>query len=125
VVWSAHARWPSSSDCDLAIIDKRRPSANVSEVMHVIGEIEGRNCVIMDDMIDTAGTLVESSRGAQGSAAPRRSTPIARTRFFPGPAIERIAQRRRARRSRRHQHHSAEPRCGRCAPKSANSPWLR
>ena len=44
--------------CDLAIIDKRRPKANVSEVMHVIGEIEGRNCVIMDDMIDTAGTLV-------------------------------------------------------------------
>src|SRR5450759_1028486 len=40
-------------NCDLAIIDKRRPRANVSEVMHVIGEIEGRNCVIMDDMIDT------------------------------------------------------------------------
>ena len=43
--------------CDMAIIDKRRPKANVSEVMHVIGDIEGRNCVIMDDMIDTAGTL--------------------------------------------------------------------
>ncbi|MBH2009650.1 MAG: ribose-phosphate pyrophosphokinase, partial [Xanthomonadaceae bacterium] len=40
--------------CDMAIIDKRRPKANVSEVMHVIGDIEGRNCVIMDDMIDTA-----------------------------------------------------------------------
>ncbi|MBL8358928.1 MAG: ribose-phosphate pyrophosphokinase, partial [Rubrivivax sp.] len=47
--------------CDLAIIDKRRPTANVSEVMHVIGEIEGRNCVIMDDMIDTAGTLVKAA----------------------------------------------------------------
>ena len=47
--------------CDLAIIDKRRPKANVSEVMHVIGEIEGRNCVIMDDMIDTAGTLVTAA----------------------------------------------------------------
>ena len=46
---------------DLAIIDKRRPKANVSEVMHVIGEIEGRNCVIMDDMIDTAGTLVKAT----------------------------------------------------------------
>ncbi len=44
-------------DCDLAIIDKRRPKANVSEVMHIIGEVEGRNCVIMDDMIDTADTL--------------------------------------------------------------------
>ena len=47
--------------CDLAIIDKRRPKANVSEVMHVIGEIDGRNCVIMDDMIDTAGTLVKAA----------------------------------------------------------------
>ena len=47
--------------CDMAIIDKRRPKANVSEVMHVIGDIEGRNCVIMDDMIDTAGTLVKAA----------------------------------------------------------------
>ena len=46
---------------DLAIIDKRRPKANVSEVMHVIGDIDGRNCVIMDDMIDTAGTLVKAA----------------------------------------------------------------
>jgi ribose-phosphate pyrophosphokinase len=53
-------------NCDLAIIDKRRPKANVSEVMHVIGDIDGRNCVIMDDMIDTAGTLVD--RIAKGSA---------------------------------------------------------
>ncbi len=48
-------------NCDLAIIDKRRPKANVSEVMNVIGEIDGRNCVIMDDMIDTAGTLVKAA----------------------------------------------------------------
>ena len=48
-------------NCDLAIIDKRRPKANVSEVMNVIGEVEGRNCVIMDDMIDTAGTLVKAA----------------------------------------------------------------
>ena len=47
--------------CDMAIIDKRRPKANVSEVMHVIGDIDGRNCVIMDDMIDTAGTLVKAA----------------------------------------------------------------
>lgn len=56
-------------ECDLAIIDKRRPKANVSEVMNVIGEVEGRTCVIMDDMVDTAGTLVKAaqvlkSRGA-------------------------------------------------------------
>ena len=48
-------------ESDLAIIDKRRPKANVSEVMHVIGEIEGRNCVIMDDMVDTAGTLCKAA----------------------------------------------------------------
>ncbi|MEI8265588.1 MAG: ribose-phosphate pyrophosphokinase [Betaproteobacteria bacterium] len=76
--------------CDLAIIDKRRPKANVSEVMHVIGEIEGRNCVIMDDMIDTAGTLVKAAevlkeRGA-GKVYAYCTHPV-----FSGPAIERIA----------------------------------
>ena len=48
-------------ESDLAIIDKRRPKANVSEVMHVIGEIDGRTCVIMDDMVDTAGTLCKAA----------------------------------------------------------------
>jgi ribose-phosphate pyrophosphokinase len=76
--------------CDLAIIDKRRPTANVSEVMHVIGEIEGRNCVIMDDMIDTAGTLVKAAevlkeRGAQSVYA-YCTHPV-----FSGPAIDRIS----------------------------------
>jgi ribose-phosphate pyrophosphokinase len=77
--------------CDLAIIDKRRPKANVSEVMHVIGEIEGRNCVIMDDMIDTAGTLVKAAevlkeRGAKSVYA-YCTHPV-----FSGPAVERIAK---------------------------------
>jgi ribose-phosphate pyrophosphokinase len=76
--------------CDLAIIDKRRPAANVSEVMHVIGDIEGRNCVIMDDMIDTAGTLCKAaevlkSRGAKSVYA-YCTHPI-----LSGPAVERIA----------------------------------
>jgi ribose-phosphate pyrophosphokinase len=76
-------------NCDLAIIDKRRPAANVSEVMHVIGDIEGRNCVIMDDMIDTAGTLVKAAevlkeRGAKSVYA-YCTHPV-----FSGPAIERI-----------------------------------
>ena len=75
--------------CDLAIIDKRRPSANVSEVMHVIGDIDGRNCVIMDDMIDTAGTLVKAAevlkeRGAKSVYA------YCTHAVFSGPAIERI-----------------------------------
>ncbi len=78
-------------NCDMAIIDKRRPKANVSEVMHVIGDIEGRNCVIMDDMIDTAGTLVKAAevlkeRGAKNVYA-YCSHPI-----FSGPAIERISK---------------------------------
>jgi ribose-phosphate pyrophosphokinase len=76
--------------CDLAIIDKRRSAANVAEVMHVIGEIEGRNCVIMDDMIDTAGTLVKAAdvlkeRGAQSVYA------YCTHAVFSGPAIARIA----------------------------------
>jgi ribose-phosphate pyrophosphokinase len=78
-------------NCDMAIIDKRRPKANVSEVMHVIGDIDGRNCVIMDDMIDTAGTLVKAAevlkeRGAKSVYA-YCTHPI-----FSGPAIERIAK---------------------------------
>jgi ribose-phosphate pyrophosphokinase len=77
-------------DCDLAIIDKRRPKANVSEVMHVIGEIDKRNCVIMDDMIDTAGTLVKAAevlkeRGAKSVFA-YCTHPI-----LSGPAVERIS----------------------------------
>ena len=49
-------------ESDLAIIDKRRPKANVSEVMNIIGEVEGRTCVIMDDMVDTAGTLCKAAQ---------------------------------------------------------------
>ncbi len=48
-------------ECELAIIDKRRPKANVTEVMNIIGEVEGRTCVIMDDMVDTAGTLCKAA----------------------------------------------------------------
>ena len=77
--------------CDLAIIDKRRPRANVSEVMNIIGDIGNRNCIIMDDMIDTAGTLVKAAevlkeRGAKNVYA-YCTHPI-----FSGPAIERIAR---------------------------------
>jgi ribose-phosphate pyrophosphokinase len=46
---------------DLAIIDKRRPQANVSEVMNIIGEVEGRTCVLVDDIVDTAGTLCKAA----------------------------------------------------------------
>jgi ribose-phosphate pyrophosphokinase len=76
-------------DCDLAIIDKRRPRANVSEVMHVIGEIEGRNCVIMDDMIDTAGTLVKAAEVLKQRGA-KKVYAYCTHPIFSGPAIDRI-----------------------------------
>ena len=77
--------------CDLAIIDKRRPKANVSEVMHVIGEIEGRNCVIMDDMIDTAGTLVKAAEVLKERGA-KKVYAYCTHPIFSGPAIDRIAK---------------------------------
>ncbi len=48
-------------DADLAIIDKRRPKANVSEIMHIIGDVQGRTCVMVDDLVDTAGTLCHAA----------------------------------------------------------------
>ena len=75
--------------CDLAIIDKRRPKANVSEVMHVIGEIDGRNCVIMDDMIDTAGTLVKAAEILKKRGA-KKVYAYCTHPIFSGPAIDRI-----------------------------------
>ena len=56
-------------ESDLAIIDKRRPKANVSEVMNVIGEVRGRTCVIMDDMVDTAGTLCKAAEVLKAEGA--------------------------------------------------------
>jgi len=68
----------------LAIIDKRRDEANVAEVMNVVGEVAGRNCLLVDDLVDTAGTLVKGAEAllkkgaASVSAAPR--TPYCRGR---------------------------------------------
>ncbi|MBP7203436.1 MAG: ribose-phosphate pyrophosphokinase [Propionivibrio sp.] len=58
-------------ECDLAIIDKRRPKANVSEVMNIIGEVEGRTCVLMDDIVDTAGTLCKAAAALKDRGAKR------------------------------------------------------
>ena len=76
-------------NCDLAIIDKRRPKANVSEVMNVIGEIDGRNCVIMDDMIDTAGTLVKAAEVLKERGA-KKVYAYCTHPVFSGPAVDRI-----------------------------------
>jgi len=56
-------------DCDLAIIDKRRPQANEAQVMHIIGEVEGRTCVLVDDMVDTAGTLCKAATALKENGA--------------------------------------------------------
>lgn len=58
-------------DIDLAIIDKRRPKANESQVMHIIGDVEGRDCVIVDDMVDTAGTLCKAAEALKNHGARR------------------------------------------------------
>jgi ribose-phosphate pyrophosphokinase len=76
-------------NCDLAIIDKRRTKANVSEVMHLIGEVDGRNCVIMDDMIDTAGTLLKAAEVLKARGA-KKVYAYCTHPIFSGPAIERI-----------------------------------
>ena len=56
-------------DADLAIIDKRRPKANVSEIMHIIGDVEGRTCVLIDDLVDTAGTLCHAASALKKQGA--------------------------------------------------------
>ena len=58
-------------DTDLAIIDKRRPKTNVSEVMNIIGDVQGRTCLIMDDMVDTAGTLTKAAAALKANGASR------------------------------------------------------
>ncbi len=57
------------NDTDLAIIDKRRPGPNQAEIMHVIGNVEGRNCIIVDDMVDTAGTLCQAANALKEKGA--------------------------------------------------------
>ena len=57
------------NDADLAIVDKRRPSANESQVMNIIGDVDGRNCIIVDDMIDTAGTLCKAAKALKEKGA--------------------------------------------------------
>ncbi len=59
------------NDLDLAIIDKRRPKANVSQVMHIIGDVKGRTCILVDDMVDTAGTLCKAAEALKNHGAKR------------------------------------------------------
>lgn len=76
-------------DAELAIIDKRRERANVSEVMNIIGDVEDRDCVILDDMIDTAGTITQAARALVEHGA-KRVVAAATHAVLSGPAVERI-----------------------------------
>jgi len=76
-------------DAPLAIIDKRREQANVAQIMHIIGDVEGQSCVIVDDMVDTAGTLTEAARALREHGAVSVGAAITHP-VLSGPAIERI-----------------------------------
>jgi len=76
-------------DCDLAIIDKRRPKPNVAKVMHIIGDVQGRTCIIMDDMVDTANTLCEAAAALKAHGA-RRVVAYITHPVLSGSAVERI-----------------------------------
>lgn len=76
-------------DADLAIIDKRRPKANQSEVMNIIGEVDGKACVLIDDMVDTAGTLCLAASALKANGAKVVVAYITHA-VLSGPAISRI-----------------------------------
>ena len=76
-------------DADLAIIDKRRPRANELEVMNIIGEVDGKDCVLIDDMVDTAGTLCQAAGALKAKGAKSVSAYITHA-ILSGPAIDRI-----------------------------------
>ena len=74
---------------ELAIIDKRRDEANESEVMNIIGNVEGKNCIVPDDIVDTAGTLCNAAKALKDAGASKVSAYITHP-VLSGPAIERI-----------------------------------
>ncbi|WP_343188776.1 ribose-phosphate pyrophosphokinase [Buchnera aphidicola (Neophyllaphis varicolor)] len=76
-------------DSDMAIIDKRRPNVNVSQVMHIIGDIENRDCIIVDDIIDTGGTLCKAAEALKIRGA-RRVFAYATHPIFSGQAIKNL-----------------------------------
>ncbi|HHH46846.1 MAG TPA: ribose-phosphate diphosphokinase [Thiotrichales bacterium] len=76
-------------DADLAIIDKRRPKANVAQVMHIIGDVEGRDCILIDDLVDTAGTLCKAASALKEHGA-SRVVAYCTHPVLSGPAIKNI-----------------------------------
>ena len=78
-------------NASLAIIDKRRPAANVSEVVNVVGDVEGHDCILVDDMIDTAGTVSEASRALKELGA-KDIYCCATHALLSGPAVRRLTE---------------------------------
>ncbi|ARS54303.1 ribose-phosphate pyrophosphokinase [Kushneria konosiri] len=78
-------------NADLAIIDKRRPSANQAQVMHIIGDIKDRTCVLVDDMVDTAGTLCKAAEALKAHGA-RRVLAYSTHAILSGPAVDNITK---------------------------------
>ncbi|MDD6043161.1 MAG: ribose-phosphate diphosphokinase [Eubacteriaceae bacterium] len=78
-------------NCPIAIVDKRRPEPNKSEIMNIIGNIEGKNCIILDDMIDTAGTICNAANAIKDMGA-KAVFAGATHAVLSGPAIERLDQ---------------------------------
>jgi ribose-phosphate pyrophosphokinase len=76
-------------DAELAIIDKRRPRANVSQVMHIIGEVEGRTSLIIDDLVDTAGTLCQAAKALKAHGA-AKVVAYATHAVLSGPAVDNV-----------------------------------
>ena len=77
-------------DCDLAIIDKRRPQSNQAQVMHIIGDVADRTCIIIDDMVDTAGTLCKAAEALKDHGA-RKVVALATHPVLSGKAIDNIS----------------------------------
>jgi ribose-phosphate pyrophosphokinase len=76
-------------DADLAIIDKRRPRANVAQVMHIIGDVKDRTCILIDDLVDTAGTLCQAAKALKKHGAAKVKAYITHP-VLSGPAIKNI-----------------------------------
>jgi ribose-phosphate pyrophosphokinase len=79
------------NDADLAIIDKRRQRANESQVMNIIGDVSGKSCIIVDDMVDTAGTLCKAAQALKDSGA-KKVVAYCTHPVLSGPAVENISQ---------------------------------
>ena len=91
--WSGRASSRQKMGAPLAIVDKRRTDINVTEVMHVIGDVHGKTCLIIDDIIDTAGTLVKTVDALLEQGATKVYA-CAIHAVLSGPAIDRIANSR-------------------------------